>query len=276
MAQDKIQRRKILRGIAAGSSVAGITGMASGAGQDVSADERDHVLSITEVRRTLAVAEYPQVGKIKKGSAVVGKNGNRIISYVLPTEVGKMVFSEYQSYKSCRLALSSESTGDVPDKYSIVQEVDFLSITVRDGGEVTFQRSPTENELSALRQVAEEGIEPESTYFSSNYGGFIIGHGSDYSILEIGDEDGLEPVDEERISSSKVERYTLSEECDRGACEECVKFLGGGIATCGGICGAAAISPPVSLPALIPCLGCVAASGTGLGYFCSECLETCG
>jgi hypothetical protein len=278
MNRDNFQRRTVLKGIAGGVGVTGLAGTAAAQQQKVGADERQRILETPEVQRVLSEAGAPTVESAEKVVAPLGSSGDSIVGYILQTTVGKLVFGRAKSHEVARLTFSGDiSAADLPEKYEIAARVEYGAVTTDLNGGTLFLRAPTEQELRALSRIQGVDIDNSKVYYTDEVGGFgVKPQDSDSPALKVAvSSDGSGEVSTTEIASAKTQEFRSSESCDVGACETCVGNLVVSSGACGAICAAGAVSPPVSLPILIPCLVCVASSGVSLGYFCSECLETC-
>jgi len=290
---DSFNRRTVLKSISATAVGAGgyVTNAAAGEELD-SAAEANEVLQVEQVQRVLREVGFPKPVPGRKFSQQLGDSGTELTAYVYQTPIGELRYTEVSSHKVAQFIFDGDVTGnELPDRYEIVSEVESAALVTDMEGGVEFFRSPTRTERNQLSDLRGVDLTGASAYYSTALDGFsIIADGSKLAEATV-----LKPnasgsgavnttdLNPSAASTGEVDATDLAsrktiqpmEKCDTGACAVCLSNIGGIPMVCGVACAVVASPPPVSIAGAVACLTCMAAQGVSLGYFCSECLDTC-
>lgn len=275
---NKPDRRSVLKSLGAGAAaVAGISGSVSAERAEITADERARIRKNEKFSRVYDEIGRPVVEGVEKMVATLGEGGESVAAYTFDTTVGDLRFTEAGSRSVAHFIFGEGVSSDsVPSKYASATRVDGASLLSNPDKGVTYVRGATTEEQKAVREAADKPS--ADVLYSDALGGFgIVSDDADRSARTMVEVDvaGYSVVSPNNISNEATTVVTSNEECDEGACRMCGTSSLLSVSSCGWVCATVATPPPVSIAGLVACLGCVVAAGVSLGYFCSECWETC-
>lgn len=274
---NSFDRRSVLKSLSV--SAVGAGGFVTGAAGDEadSVMEAGEVLEVEQVQRVLREAGDPEPDSYRRLSQPLGDTETELTAYIFQTPIGELRYTDVSSYNVAQFIFDDGlAAAELPGQYEIVSEVESAALVTDTEGGVEFFRSPTYAERRQLSRHRGVDLGSASAYYSTAVDGFsIVPDGSKFVEATVLKPRASGPgaIDAAELSS----RTTIEplESCDTGACATCLGNITAVPMVCGVACAVIATPPPVSIAGAVACLTCMAAQGVSLGYFCTECLDTC-
>lgn len=271
--QHSFDRRNVLKSIAGAATGAVGVGLAgtAGARSSIAPGERG-ILELRKVQRVYEAAGRPAVRRREEFFGAVGSHD--LTSYTFETALGTLRYIEFRSYEVAQFMFGDDlRRSELPRQYALAAEVEDACVMSDFEGGINYLRSATAEEERGLQQATGKRADETTMFYSSRLEGYgVVTRDEDHPENFVVDPtDGVGTTASRTLADGSVRTVTPMEECNISACAACGVFSMA-VVGCLVACASAGVG---NIAAAVGCIACLVAAGVGVGYNCSECLDTC-